>query len=191
MTNKPRKSFIYLIFGKRGSGKTVLAKSLLNTWGLNHDFVVWDYLGEYKHAVIIEDIDVFGDYIKDRVRHPEKKTQVILRLPEPDFDEVCRIVRIKAKLLLLIEEVDGVSSPTQIMENFKRLIRYGRHADVSMIATSRRPASVPRLLTSQADRMFLFRFREPRDVQYLREYSNINPEHLKNLEQYKYLDKWV
>ena len=178
-------SKITIILGKRGSGKTTLTKSLIE--GYNKNIIIWDFIGEYKGAVI-KTFDSFCWYISQRIID-EKRINIILRLPIEDFDAVCGVIYIIGKMLFVIEEIDSVSSAFYVPKGLGYLIRYGRHREVSMIATSRRPADVPRLLTSQANTLYCFRFIEPRDLDYLKQYANINIAELQGLNDYKYIKK--
>lgn len=72
-------------------------------------------------------------------------------------------------LLVVIEEVDVVAPPGREPLAFKRLVAQGRHHGIDLITTSRRPAEVSRLLTSQAEEIICYRTHEPNDVRYLRQ----------------------
>lgn len=73
-------------------------------------------------------------------------------------------------LLVLLEEADLIARPGQEPPVFQDLVARGRHAGIELVAVSRRPAEVSRLITSQAEYFYVFRTQEPRDVVYLRGY---------------------
>lgn len=65
---------------------------------------------------------------------------------------------------LILDEVDAFSfaeSPC-----FDQLIRYGRNRNVSIITGCRRPAEVHRNITAAANKLFVLKTNEPRDIDY-------------------------
>lgn len=72
---------------------------------------------------------------------------------------------------LVVDEADtfnrGIGSSFVIEE----LIKRGRHYLVNQIYATRRPFELPRLITSQADWLISFQLTEPRDLDYLKNYS--------------------
>jgi len=184
-----KESEVTVILGRRGTGKTHKTKELLNEWRKN--FVVWDFVGEYDEGTIISDVKVFYDQVKFSVEH-EESIKIILRIiADRDlFENICRVVEDIGKslgdVLYIVEEVDSVSSPNYCPASMESIIRYGRHSHVSFIGTSRRPADIPRILTSQGDYLYLFSIREPIDLKYLKMYASIDPEDVKNLSKKKH-----
>lgn len=176
---------IILILGKRGSGKTTLTKKIISEY--EKDLIIWDFIGEYK-GVVIKTFDDFCWYMAKR-KVENKRINAILRLPIEDFDGVCGVICAVKDVLFVIEEVDSVSSASYVSKGLGFMIRYGRHWGISMMATSRRPADIPRLLTSQTNTLYCFRFIEPRDLDYLRQYASVGIEELQNLGEYEYVKK--
>lgn len=182
-------SKIIIILGRRKAGKTYKAKEILNTW--RWDYIVWDFLGdkEYTQGTIINNINTFYNWIEDILK-AGKKIKIRLRLNRKYFDQICTIVKDLGidlgQFLFLIEEVDAVTKANYCPESLDWLIQYGRHYGVSLITTSRRPARIPRLLTSQGDILYLFQIKEPIDIKYLEEYASINPEEVQNLSREKH-----
>jgi len=85
----------------------------------------------------------------------------------------------------LIDEIDMISSPTSIPKELDSLIRYGRHQEVDIIATARRPAEVHRNLTANSDDIYVYQTHEPRDLSYLSRFMDVDK--IKSLEQYSCL----
>ena len=70
------------------------------------------------------------------------------------------------------------------------LVNYGRHHRVSMLATARRPAQVPRGYTSECHEMRLFKLTEERDVKYFAELiGDSEARRLPGLQPYQFL-RW-
>lgn len=184
-----KESKVTVILGRRGTGKTYKAKELLNEWRRN--FVVWDFIGEYDNGTVISDINVFYDQVKFNVEHEERIAIVLRIIADQDlFQDICMVVEDLGKslgdLLFVIEEVDSVSSPNYCPTSLESIIRYGRHSHISLITTSRRPADIPRILTSQGDYLYLFSIIEPVDLKYLKMYASIDPEEIKKLSKEKH-----
>lgn len=169
---RKRQPEIICIFGRRGSGKSTLAKKMIEE---KPRVLVYDTLGEYKtDKVFTTPIELYL-FLRDK-----KKAGEPFRIgyrPEDavrEFPWVCRIVENIGELTFVAEEVDFFISPSRLDPGFERLIRYGRHRGVELIAISRRPAEVNRNLTAQSSRLFIFKMHEPRDIAYFR--SIIGPE---------------
>lgn len=161
---KPEKK-IRLIFGKRGSGKSVLAEILCRDI---KRLIIYDTLGEYAEGVIIEDLnqleDVWGKIYKGNFRITYQPVD-----PEGDFDMVCRMVYGCENMTFLIEELDRFSKPLTLSLPFRNIIQRGRHRNIELIGVTQRPHGVDRLLTSMSKEMYIFNTTEPRDVQYFKD----------------------
>lgn len=120
-------------------------------------------MGEYTNGLIFLDFVEWCSKIEtsDSFRH-------ILRF-DSEWDYFCAIeVAYEAgDLLLVIEEVTVFANDKSIDKTFDRIIRFGRHRNISMIGATQRCANIPRLLTSQMDGIISFRQTEPRDLEYM------------------------
>jgi len=133
------------IIGKRGRGKTTLAFEFIEAGEYDQIFIL-DFLGEYgdikKENVFIfyEDLNSFYNKVRDRV-DSKKKTLIV-------FDEI---------------DIYGKNSIP-----ISYLYRYGRHANIDIIAISRRFYDLPVIVRSQTDEFYLFQITEELDLRYLR-----------------------
>lgn len=59
-------------------------------------------------------------------------------------------------------------------DELAEIIDYGRHRGQSSTFVARRPAAMPRLATSQADELWIFTMWEPLDCKYVRDYAGIH-----------------
>src|SRR3972149_5725851 len=79
-------SKILLVMGKRGSGKTTLAKKLIALLPRNKNIFIYDTLGEYSGiGTLAENIETVFDYLETEER--------IIRFTsddDDDFDRICR-----------------------------------------------------------------------------------------------------
>jgi hypothetical protein len=77
-------------------------------------------------------------------------------------------------LLLVIDEIDRICTPHNIPDGLRRVINYGRHYGVSVLAACRRPRAMHRDVTANADRIVIGQTQEPGDLDYLREFIGEN-----------------
>ncbi len=89
--------------------------------------------------------------------------------------EAAKLALQARECLLAIDEADTWLGPNTNPTLLQFAIHCGRHYDVGIMVTARRAAHLPRLLTSQADRLYYFRTSEPRDMAYLRERTGTVP----------------
>jgi hypothetical protein len=156
---------IDLIFGKRGSGKSVLASSLIRD---QKRVLIYDTLGEYTEGVIIES---YPELCKFWAKVYRQNFRIIYQPldPDGDFETVCDLVFNCGNITYLVEEIDCFCSAQALGINFKSIIQRGRHKDITLIGITQRPAGIARLITSQAKAMRIFNTTEPRDIDYFRQ----------------------
>lgn len=71
---------------------------------------------------------------------------------------------------LAIDEIDmAVNRAYQPPLAIRELAAYGRHNKVGLVVAARRPANIPRSITSQADFIFTFQQHEPGDIKYFKD----------------------
>ena len=156
---------ITLIFGKRGSGKSLLAQARTRS---KKRLLVYDTIGEYTNGVVIEDLQALKEFWGKVYRGNFKIIYQPVD-PEGDFDTVCRLVYECEDLTFLVEELDRYSKPLTLSLPFKEIIQRGRHRNIELIGITQRPHGIDKLLTSQAKEMFIFNTTEPRDVDYFKD----------------------
>ena len=169
---------IETIIGKKGTGKTTLAKHLFNC-------------RKYHFGVIVDPLNQFSDYpfvdFKN-ILHTDLFLPVRAVITDTDdFKELCRLLPYKANLTLLVDEIDMFDSAKLCLVNFMRLINYSRHYHIDIITTSRRPANISKNLTSQTDIFYVFKMTEPADLKY---FKSINPQIIKllpTLKEYEFV----
>ena len=158
------------VFGKKGGGKTSIAASLTAD---SNRLIVFDHNREYERGMIVTNPQQLIDAIR---KYNSSAFRLIYR-----FDDSMRLSEHAEFFLraaytvtnytLLFEEIDRVSEPRSMPEGLDNIVNVGRHKGISLIALSRRPARVPRDLTSNADRIFVAGpINEPKDVDYLSEF---------------------
>ncbi|MBA7523274.1 hypothetical protein ES705_15398 [subsurface metagenome] len=181
--NKVEKK-IRLIFGKRGCGKSELARILCQD---HKRLIIYDTLGEYTAGVIIEDLQALKEFWGLIYRG---NFRIIYQPvdPEGDFDAICKLVNECGDLTFLVEELDRYSRPLALSQPFKEIIQRGRHRNIELIGVTQRPHGIDKLLTSQAKEMFIFNTTEPRDIDYFKATIGYNVVCvIAGLQEYEYL----
>jgi hypothetical protein len=174
---------IRCLFGIRGQGKTWLCRELAGEDPASHTIrpdapsrvLIYDPFIE--HAAVYCTWPDVVEYVESAL--PRGGWRCALVEPLTHGEAFCVLAWVVAQrlaqgpagsggLLVVIEEVDQVAPPGREPLAFRRLVAQGRHVGIDMITTSRRPAEVSRLLTSQAEEIRCGRTHEPKDVTYLR-----------------------
>lgn len=157
---------IKLIFGKRGSGKSYLARKLIES---ESRLVIFDTMSEYENGIVFgaENYDKLLEFWRT-VYH--QNFRIIYRPIKPDeeIEQIGELVYALGNCCFLVEEIDCYCSPYQISDNFAAIIQRGRHKNITLIGITQRPFGIHRLLTSQAKEIYVFNTNEPRDREYLR-----------------------
>lgn len=141
--------------------------------------IVWDFLGQFECNDIVKYTGKFEGIIQ------HSAFNVAVRLPDYYFPYICQFVKQTGKCTFLIDEIDMVSSPTTIPKELDYLLRYGRHHEIDIIGTARRPAEVHRNLTANSDDIYVYQTHEPRDLTYLQKFIDV--EKVSGLPQYECL----
>lgn len=162
---------IRTVFGRRGSGKTTLIKNRIRE---SPRVAAFDITGEYcEIGEVANTAMMFVEALEQRAEKPFRV--VFYPDGEPDwnlaFDYFLRACWAARNLLIVADEIDQLASPTQVPPTLYRNLNMGRHRGLDLIAASRRPANVPRLLTSQSDEIIIFNCSEPNDVKYIQDFA--------------------
>jgi len=168
---------IFLIYGKTGSGKTTLAKDIIKNY---KRIIIIDNLAEYD-GTIIENFSDFCDYIIDK-----KEFVICCRFTEDeDYEYLFKVLFEIPDILLVLEEAEMYISPYAKRTDFLRLVKYGRHRDISILGIARRTSELSSNFRSQVDKIYTFKQTEPNDLKILEDLGfNINE--VQNLPEYKF-----
>lgn len=97
------------------------------------------------------------------------------------------VMRRRVVCTVVMDEIDQVSD-RRTLPQVESLLRHGRNWGISFIGTGRRPAEVSRNITANLTDLWVFRFQEPRDLQYLKDFAGVQAaEACQRLPQYRYL----
>ena len=177
---------IILIFGKRGSGKSYLAKKKIEN---EPRLVVFDTMSEYENGVIF-DAENYHECLEFWRKVYRGRFRLIYRPLQPavEIERICDLVYTIGNCCFLVEEIDCYCSAYQISDTFAAIVQRGRHKNITLIGITQRPYGINRLLTSQAKEIYIFNTNEPRDREYLRTLLGQEIEaKLDALKQYEYV----
>lgn len=184
---------ITVILGKKGSGKTFLAKRLV---ALCRRLICYDPMHQFGDigAVVHHYADLVDYVVVNRrgpfrvVYQPEIAPGASGDVVRGEFIKMCDLVNRLVNVYFLVDEIDNCLPPRD-KENgfFKNMIQRGRHAAVSLVATTIRYTDTQRNLTAQADKIICFHTHEPSDVKYFRAYFGKMADDLPALPPYHFI----
>jgi hypothetical protein len=178
---------IKLVLGKTGSGKSSFVKKELirNIERL----IIIDALSEYENGIIFYDVDTLIEYILDNQVNQHDNFKYICRFTDDkDIELLFLLVFELSNLTLLVEECEIYVSPNSKSSNFLKLVRYGRHKNISIIGVARRSTELSLTFRSQTDTIFSFKQTDKNDLVKMEELGLYD---LDKLEDYKYPGKHI
>jgi len=153
--------------GGRGTGKSAWVRQLLEKEKPPR-LVVWDLVGEHDWAgPAAITPEQWGAAIKSMAA---RRFVVRIQPPGDDerratlFDAVCRACRNARDMTLYAEELAFVTRPSSAPPGWRELCLLGRHAGVSIIGTSQRPAQVDKEFWGNLDLIHAGRQTSERDA---------------------------
>lgn len=182
------------VLGRTGYGKTFLIRERL----LQHykRLIIFDTMNDFKPEPPTTVIDVltvanFEATINSLMDYETE--DFTIRIAAKQLAVYCDILDIIVNnefkgVTLILDEIDKFANPSSIEQSLYNLYNVGRHFEINIIAASRRPNQVHRIITSQSHLLVLFHTNEPRDLAYLREYANKEiANRVKELKRYEYI----
>jgi DNA helicase HerA-like ATPase len=158
------------IFGKRGYGKTTLARYLISQIVLKKCVIILDVLNEYSGQYHFTSNEDFLKHITE-YKLKSKKSYVLKLDNDEDYEFAFTYISGLHDILLVVEEADYFCNPHYINDGFKKIIKYGRHLNINYLAICRRPPEINSLILSQSNYIFTFRQSLIRDIEYLKKYG--------------------
>ena len=171
---------ILCLFGKKGSGKSYLAREIIEDWPR---VIVLDTMAEYDFP---RRAWGFDECCRLLVEIAEEKRYKV-SLSGIDAEEGVALLGVLWEFddtLIVIEEAALYCSPYQMPPEIANLALRGRHRGISQLYTSQRPATIHRSISAQADLVIAFRQHEQRDISYLKSVLGDEAEALRDLPDY-------
>lgn len=186
-----KKNAISLVVGRKGCGKSTLAKALAK--GVKR-LIILDPQSEYDVGLRVNNFNQFtealqkyrfNDDVKIRYFPQDKKDAKFM------FSLICDVVYDFADVTFLIEELGYFMSATSFPASFARLVMGSRHQRVNIIGVTQRATKIPRDLRSQADVIYTFQQVEPGDVKYISEFMEMrNVNRVRSLTNHNFIE-WL
>lgn len=155
------------LFGRRGVGKTSLAREIARHQAR---VVVWDYLAEYGPLAFRSEGNLagLGEYLRwARVQQFAAARYVPREGTVAEFEQFCELVYRYQNFVLVVEEAAAICQASYLPPAFGRVVRQGRHRGLGLLWTTQRLNEVSRTLTGLTDVWAGFNLSEPADVQAL------------------------
>lgn len=183
---KNQQNEIITIFGRKGQGKTCLAKYLAFK-NCNSPFIIVDPLGQFESGKIFNSAESLWHFIVNNTDYFYSNDPILI-LQTDDEEKIERLYELiydnLINFVLLIDEVDLYFTNTS-NSILRKIIRYGRNKNISIIVTCKRPALIHKDLTSQTDIFVFFRASEYRDLDYIE--KNCSKEVAKKVQELNHL----
>lgn len=186
-----KKNAISLAVGRKGCGKSTLAKALMKG---SKRLIVLDPQCEYDIGLQVNNFNQFTEAIQKyrfsedvKIRYfpQDKKDSKFM------FSLICDIVYDFADVTFVIEELGYFMSATSFPASFARLVMGSRHQRVNIIGVTQRATKIPRDLRSQADVIYTFQQIEPGDVKYISEFMDLkNVNRVRGLTNHNFIE-WL
>lgn len=185
------------IVGMRGSGKSTLTKRLAQK---HSRIIVFDKMNEWvKYAShICNDLESFKIFWRENFH--KKSFLCVIQFPfGSEIDDLQELTDTIVKILyhtgleseqdtcLIFEEAQFYFPSMQVSGVMFELLTTGRHASLSIIANTQRPASVSKLLISQSDKVFVGQIFEFNDLKYLVGSLGESAKHVRQLQKFYFL----
>ena len=155
-----------VVLGKRGSGKTVMVRFLINHMP-NYRFIILDVVGNlgiYKDA----------RNCTYHLVNPHDKKKI---------DEICKEAIKTGNCMVVLDEADRL----EYTDNLSDMLNIGRNYGVGYIATARRTANIHKDYLANQTHAFIFKHTYPRDVKVIAEWLDVDDKTLRYLADHKTL----
>lgn len=190
-----KSSQVVTVMGQRGSGKSSYIKAVIPSFSR---VLVWDPMSEYNDPRF-DRIEDLGDLYEYLAKRKDSFFQVVFS-PESDslFDRVVKVFPESIEeynsnfaisgAMFVIEEVDIQANPRCISEGLSKLVRRGRHYEISLMFTTRRPAEMNRILDTQSNKFVCFKMIGANEYNYMRSIMGEVAGDLKSLEPLEFIE---
>lgn len=181
-----KRNLVITVLGRKGSGKTTLVKKLLTEFAR---VVIVDTNREYTDevAVVVSKLDDALAYLEDVAKRPKDEAFSVAYIPAEipeDALDFLKVVFTLENVLVVVDEAHMYCSAHTAPQEILKLVRLGRHRELSQVYVSQRPSTIPRDVTAQSDLIVSFQQHEGRDIEYMARLYGREADSLKRLKPY-------
>lgn len=176
--------------GRRGCGKSYLAKNVQEIWPRR---IIIDTLNEYTEGEIVRSFSQFSEKLIQFKNQKIKKFVLIYQFPvesdshEAEFNELMRLCYYFGNIQIVIEEIQNHSNTQWLPPWLKKNLLIGRHQGLSLLFTSQRPGEVNKTIVSQSRHIFCGNLIDGNDIKYVSNFLNQSSEKLINLPDRRFI----
>lgn len=169
----PHKSAFIDVFGRKGSGKSVLARHIFTSYP--KDRLVVDITGD-EHLEHVPNVKTIRDPLPGswpvdfNVLGPSKVRQTLRYVPDAglptyreNLDAAVGLAYQHRDCLAWLDEVGALTKGNRTGPWFMRALHQGRHQGLSLLMCGPRPVDIDPLVLSQADLIYVFQMPHPHD----------------------------
>ena len=183
---------IYTVIGHKGYGKTTLTEKLSIL--TDKPTIILDPRFQYEiniRRIVFTSFSKFVYWITQRENYRifiEYKLELVVRTID-EAEELAELIYKMKKITFVIDEIDMFfDTRTPKTSFFNKLVQFGRHNQIDIITTSRRPANISRNLTALTDIFYFSKLQEPNDLKYIKAaFGTAEIETVRNLERFSFL----
>jgi hypothetical protein len=179
----PHRCHQVAIFGRKGTGKSVLARFLYRSYP--RDRAVLDYAHDFVGSPIPPDVETIEPPFPTTWRPDPERRQTLRFVPDhgsptivDDMDRFVGLAFRHGHCLLVVEEI-GLVAPVngrpRDTPNMRRTLNMGRHHALDCVFTGPRPKGVDGLVIANADYLGIFQLPNPDDRRRVADEAGINP----------------
>jgi len=171
VNEKDKKNFIITVFGNKGYGKSYLIKKFFIPKMKN--VIIFDTLDEYdsKKILKIDNVETLVNFLYKCNRNNVKYKIRLCYTNFDDYELTFKVLRYFQKFTLILDEIYQFANSRYIDSNLNDFFNLGRHSGINIVAMSRRPFQINRMVTSQSDLIICFKLKETRDLKYISDFA--------------------
>ena len=164
---------LFCFLGKRGSGKSELAKHFLHK------------MDQQNYPILI--LDVNDEYKKDEFTNAKiYKSKTLDDYIKNYADQINRFINSNNSGMIVFEDADVLISQSKLPMPIYDLIIRGRHKGMGCMFLFRRANNIHKQLLYNSHHIFIPKTTLPNDVQYLGEYIPDSEKIIPHLEKYQF-----
>ena len=164
---------VFLCLGRRGSGKSYLARRIQGAYPRK---VIFDTLGEYgaRDGVLCHSFAEFGRALL-RIESEGQRTFTLIyqfdverESHTSEFDQALRVLWHRGDVLVCVEEVQYFATAHSMPMWLRNCLLTGRHRHLGLVFTTQRPGECHKTIVSQANHVFCGSLHEKNDLDYVK-----------------------